>query len=406
MTTVSLVRAGALADVRTGEVLQDQAIEITDGLVSSVSSWSQQKHGGMPHHDLREHLVTPGLFDLHTHLPGKLDHGSYQSFLSGSAAQDALWGVHHASNTLRAGFTTVRDVGSFRAFVDCDLRDAINVGIVEGPRMLCAGAYVTSSSGGGEITDLALDIDLPLEYRFGVADSVDEVRSAVRRIAHRGADLIKIITTGAVYATGTNPGAPECTEAEIAAAVDEARGYGMFVAAHAHGEEGALRAIRAGVRTIEHGTLLGDAAIQAMLDAGTYFVPTTYLLHWLEKPENRVGYPEDVEQKTEFVAESARRALRAAIEAGVKVAYGTDAIVFPHGLNARQLDEFVQSGMTPMQALQSATIVAAECVGREDLGVIEEGCAADLIAVRGTELNDMRAFEDVRSVIKAGALVV
>lgn len=406
MTTISLVRAGALADVRTGEVLRDQAIEITDGLISSVSSWSQQKHGALPHHDLSEHLVAPGLFDLHTHLPGKLDHGSYQSFLSGSAAQDALWGVHHASNTLRAGFTTVRDVGSFRAFVDCDLRDAINVGIVEGPRMLCAGAYVTSSSGGGEITDLALDIDLPLEYRFGVADSVDEVRSAVRRIAHRGADLIKIITTGAVYATGTNPGAPEYTEAEIAAAVDEARGYGMYVAAHAHGEEGALRAIRAGVRTIEHGTLLGDTAIQAMLDAGTYFVPTTYLLHWLETPENRVGYPEDVEQKTEFVAESARRALRAAIEAGVKIAYGTDAIVFPHGLNARQLDEFVQSGMTPMQALQSATIVAAECVGRADLGVIEVGAGADLIAVRGTDLSDMRAFEDVRSVIKAGALVV
>lgn len=314
--------------------------------------------------------------------------------------------MRHASATLRAGFTTVRDVGSFRTFTDCDLRDAIESGICEGPRMVCAGAYVTCSSGGGEITDLALDIELPRVYRFRVADSADEVRSSVRRIAHRGADVIKIVATGAVYATGTIPGAPEYSEAELRACVEEAALNGLYVAAHAHGEEGALRAICAGVRTIEHGTLLADAAMSAMVEHGTSYVPTTYLLQWIEDHGAREDSPSGVREKTAAVGESARAAVRLAIEAGVRIAYGTDAIVFPHGRNAGQLEEYVEWGMTPMQALQSATSVTAECIGRsEDVGAIAPGRYADLVAVRGAHLGERCRFMDVSAVLKGGALV-
>ncbi|MEI3867235.1 amidohydrolase family protein [Microbacterium sp. CCNWLW134] len=406
MTGSGLIRAGAVADVRTGELLTHHAIDYADGRIHSIEPWSASKHGGREHLDLRDHVVTPGLIDLHTHLPGNLERGNYSPFLSGSAARDALVGAHHAWQTLRAGFTTVRDVGSFRAFVDCDLRDAIEAGWVEGPRMVCAGAYVTSSSGGGEITDLADDIELPRSYRFGVADSADEVRSAVRRIAHRGVDVIKIIATGAVYATGTVPGAPEFSEAEIRAGVEEAALYGLFVAAHAHGEEGALRAIRAGVRTIEHGTLLGNAAIAAMREHGTYYVPTTYALTWILEHAETEGFPPGVTEKSRSIADRARQALRDAIDAGVQIAYGTDAIVFPHGMNARQLTEFVEAGMTPTQALQSATIVAAQCLDRSDIGVLTPGAFADIIAVPGRNLHDMHAFGDIRVVLKAGRRIL
>lgn len=405
-TDIRVIRAGAVADVLAGEVLADHAIVLDGERIAAVEPWSPSRHGGEHVLDLSDHLVAPGMIDLHTHLIGELERGSYSPYLTGSPARDALLGVRHARATLRAGFTTVRDVGSFRAFVDCDLRDAIDSGICEGPRMVCAGAYVTCSSGGGEITDLALDIPLPTSFRFGVADSVDEVRSAVRRIAHRGADVIKIIATGAVYASGTVPGAPEYTEEELRACVDEAALYGLYVAAHAHGEEGALRAIRAGARTIEHGTMLGDTAMSAMIEHGTYYVPTTYLLNWVEAHAEREEHPIGVREKTASVGTSARAAVRLAVEAGVRIAYGTDAIVFPHGRNAGQLPEFVEAGMTPMQALQSATSVAAECLGRSaDVGAVAPGRFADLVAVPGAHLDEIGRFTDVAAVLKGGRIV-
>lgn len=400
-----LLRAGTLADVETGELLQDHAVRIEGGAVAEVAPWSASKHGSSNHLDLRDHLVAPGLIDMHTHLPGAAAQGTYDDFLSGSAARDALLGAANARTTLQAGFTTVRDVGCFRAFVDCDLRDAIFAGQVPGPRMLTAGPFVTSSSGGGEITDLAVDIPLPSQYRLGVADSVDEVRRAVRTIAHRRVDLIKIIATGAVMTTGTTPGAPEFTEAELLACVEEAKGYGLPVAAHAHGEEGALRSIRAGVRTIEHGTMITQESIAAMLDHGTYYVPTTYVATWILEHGEEAGFPVEMLDKTRSVARSARRALGEAIDAGVKIAYGTDAVVYPHGLNARQLVEFVDAGMTPMQSLRTATVVAAACLDRPDLGTVAPGAAGDIIAVPGAGLDDMRIFEDVRVVVQAGRVV-
>ena len=401
-----VIRAGTLVDVRNRELLSDQAIVLDGDRVASVDPWSGGRHGNADVLDLRDHVVTPGLIDLHTHLIGHLDRGSYVPFLTGSAARDALDGVRNASVTLRAGFTTVRDVGSFRAFVDCDLRDAIEAGICEGPRMVCAGAYITVSEGGGEITDLAIDVPLPEEFRYGVADSADEVRRSVRRIAAGGADVIKLIATGAVYAAGTMPGAPEYSEDEIRAAVEEAALHDMFVAAHAHGAEGALRAIRAGVRTIEHGTMIDDAAIAAMNEHGTYYVPTTFLLAWVEQHAEAEGYPSGVKEKTYLVRDRARQAVRDAIEAGVRIAYGTDAIVFPHGMNAGQLGDFVDFGMEPIDAIRSATIVAADALGRDDVGVLEPGRFADLVAVRGESLTPVDRFRQVDVVMKGGQVVV
>jgi imidazolonepropionase-like amidohydrolase len=219
--------------------------------------------------------------------------------------------------------------------------------------------------------------------------------------------VIKLIATGAVYAAGTHPGAPEYSEEEIRAAVDEAALHGLFVAAHAHGPEGALRAIRAGVRTIEHGTLIDDAAIGAMIEHGTYYVPTTFLIAWIEEHADVEGYPAGVREKTFMVRDRARQALRDAIEAGVRIAYGTDAIVFPHGMNAGQLRDFVDAGMEPIDAIRSATIIAAECLGREnDVGVLEPGRFADLVAVRGDSLMPVDRFCSVDVVMKGGTVVV
>ncbi|MFF3372141.1 amidohydrolase family protein [Streptomyces sp. NPDC002680] len=399
------VRAGMLVDVQNGEMLPDHAVVVSGDRIETVEPWSPSRHGAYETLDLTDHVVTPGLIDLHTHLIGELESGGFAPFLTGSAARNALHGVRNASVTLRAGFTTVRDVGTFRAFVDCDLRDAIEAGICEGPRMVCAGAYVGTSHGGGEITDLAPDIPLPPEFRTGVADSVDEVRRVVRTIAHRGADVIKLMATGAVLTRGTVPGVPEYSQDEIRAAVDEAALYGLYVAAHAHGAEGILRAVRAGVRSVEHGTTITDEVIDAFLQHGTYYVPTTFLMRWITDQPGFGGYSDHHVRRITDVHGTAMRGLRDAVEAGVRIAYGTDAIVYPHGLNAGQLVDLVAAGMTPLDAIRSATVVAAECLGRDDIGVLAPGRLADLVAVRADGLDPVDRFGEVDVVIKGGVPV-
>lgn len=358
--------------------------------------------------DLAGHTLLPGLIDVHTHLIGEIESGQgYAGLVTRSAAQETLAGVRNAAATLRAGFTSVRDIGTFRAFCDVALRDAIDAGWVQGPRMMCAGAYVTCPGGAGDITGLAVDVDanLPRELRFGVTTGVDQMRANVRQILRFGADFIKVLATGAVLTSGTNPGAPELTEAELVAAVEEAEGAGTFVAAHAHGAEGIKRAVRAGVRSIEHGSLMDDEAIEMMAAAGTFLVADLYDGDWITEQGPQLGFSDEVLAKTLMTTEAQRQGFGKAVKAGVRIAFGTDAGVFPHGLNARQFAYYVQYGLTPMEAILSATRWAAELMRWDDrVGVIAPGFAADLIAVPGDPTVDIELLGKVDFVMKDGVI--
>jgi len=307
---------------------------------------------------------------------------------------------------LRAGFTTVRDVGVYRGFADVALRDAINAGEVPGPRMYVAGAYITVTGGGGEITGLPEGTVVPDEFRRGVADDEAQVRRKVNDLFDRGVDFIKVIATGAVLTAGTDVDASEYTEAEIRAAVEEAKRRGSFVAAHAHGAEGIKRAVRAGVRSIEHGSLIDDEGIALMKQHGTWLVADIYNGDYIDTVGRKQGWSAEILQKNLDTTERQRQGFRKAVAAGVNIAYGTDSGVYPHGDNARQFGYMVRYGLTPMQAIQSATINPARLLGRErELGSIAPGKFADLVAVAGDPLADIGVLRDVRSVIKGGTWV-
>jgi imidazolonepropionase-like amidohydrolase len=286
------------------------------------------------------------------------------------------------------------------------LRQAIEDGYVVGPRMACAGAYITVSGGGGDVSGLAPDVVVPRELRFGVVNSASEVRRAVREILQRGTDFIKVIATGAVLTEGTAPGAPEFSEDEIRAAVDEAALYDKHVAAHAHGAEGIKRALQSGVHSIEHGSLMDDEAIALMAERGTYLVADIYCGDWIAEQGRRRGWSRATLRKNEETTAAQREGFEKAVKAGVRIAFGTDSGVYPHGGNAKQFAYMVRHGMTPMQAIRSATIVSAELLGWEDrLGSLEPGKHADLIAVDGDPSDDPSALEDVRFVMKSGQVV-
>ncbi|MFE4535327.1 amidohydrolase family protein [Streptomyces scopuliridis] len=399
------LRCARLIDVEAGEVLTDRTVLVEGERIRAVRPGSAPVPEGVEVIDLGEATLGPGLIDLHTHLVGIAACGDPLQELRQSAAQQAFESISHARDTLLAGFTTVRDVGTFRAFVDTALRDAIDGGIVIGPRMAVAGAYVTVSTGGGMITGLAPDIELPREFRFGSVRGVDDVRERVRQILHGGADLIKLIGTGAVMAAGTVPGAPELTEAQMRAAVEEAALYGAYVAVHAHGSEGIRRAAAAGVRSIEHGCYLDDEGIELMLEHGTYLSADLWWSDWLAENADAAGFDAESQAKNDHATEAQRQAFTKAVRAGVKIGFGTDAGGFPHGLQARQLATLCAYGMTPMQALRTATLTSAECMGWEDrVGSIAPGKYADLIAVPGTS-GELSAFTDVRFVMKGGQII-
>ncbi|MFT3669710.1 MAG: amidohydrolase family protein [Pseudoxanthomonas sp.] len=401
-----MIQAGRVLEVETGRILTDRDILIRDGRIVSIAPPKKGIDPDVRVLDWSTLTVVPGLMDMHTHLADEGPYGDPATPLRSNAARDAFIGARNARATLQAGFTTVRDVGVYRGFADVQLRDAINTGLVPGPRMFVAGTYVTVTGGGGEITGLPAGTALPAIFRRGVADNEAEVRQRVNEILDAGADFIKLIATGAVLADGTEPGQSEYTEAEIRAAVEEAERRGSFVAAHAHGAEGIKRAVRAGVRSIEHGSLMDDEAIALIKQHGTFLVADIYNGDYIDTVGRRDGWSAEILRKNLDTTEAQREGFRRAVAAGVNIAYGTDSGVYPHGDNARQFAYMVRYGMTPLQAIRAATLESARLLRKEkELGSITPGKFADLVALACDPLADIACLQQVRGVVKAGVPV-
>lgn len=400
---VSFIRAGKLLDVDSGRLLTNQMILLRGGKIEAVGEHVTVPLGAMVI-DLSRFTLLPGLIDCHTHLADMTD-GEPLRVLQRTAAENAYAVIPNARVTLLAGFTTVRDVGVYRALVDVALRDAIARGDVIGPRMFVAGAYITISQGAGAMTGLAPDIQLPWDLHYGEANSPWEVRQKIRELAHRGADHIKILSTGAVLTHGSNPKSIEFTPEELQAAVDEARNFGLRVEAHAHAAEGIKNAIRAGVASIEHATLIDDEGIALAKERGTYLDMDIYDEECIQDTTKKNATPADFLEHDRDLGEIQRRNFTKALRAGVKLSFGTDAGVCPHGINARQFAFMVKYGMTPLEAIQSATVSAADLLGKSDLlGSIQPGKYADIIAVSGNPLEDIRLLENVKFVMKEGKI--
>jgi len=395
----TLVRTGHLLDVKTGKVFDGQTIVVVGETIQSIAPTAEvQAQAGDAVIDLGGMTVLPGLIDVHTHLTMNTDFDPYRE-LTVTDAKKAINGVANARTTLMAGFTSVRNVGA-GGYTDVDLRDAINAGQVPGPHMLVSGPALGIT--GGHCDENLL----PLKYHLvgdGVADGIAEVQHKVRQNIKYGADLIKICATGGVLSKGDDPQASQYTLEEMQAIVADAHRLGRKVAAHAHGAQGILWATEAGVDSIEHGSYIDDAAIAEMKKRGTYLVPTLYLEDWqIEKG----SLPAFYHQKMVDVSAVAKSNIKHAMQAGVKIALGTDAAVYPHGLNAHELDVYVnQLGMAPLAAMQTATLNAADLMGwSAKTGALEPGKWADIIAVDRNPLDDVRVLQDVKFVMKAGVV--
>ena len=399
------LEAGRLVDVQAGNVLMGQCISITDDKITAIASCGPTPKGA-ERVDWSGFTVLPGLIDLHTHLADAGQSADLSLPLKTSPAATALIGAHNARLTLEAGFTTVRDVGTYRGLTDIALRDAINAGHVPGPRMFVAGAYITIPKGGGELNGVIPNDQLPSDMRLGVTSAPEEAAAKTAFLIEQGADFIKTIATGAVLAIGTEPGEPEMTEDQLRAVVETARAKGVFVTAHAHGAVGIKNAIRAGVRSIEHASLIDDDALAMAKASGTWLVMDIYNGDYIDDIGTKEGWPEEYLRKNRETTDVQRVGFMKAVKRGVKLAYGTDSGVYPHGQNAKQFAYMVRYGMTPMQAIQSATIRAAELLGKEKmLGAIAAGRFADLVAVKENPLTNITALEHIALVMKDGKIV-
>jgi imidazolonepropionase-like amidohydrolase len=393
------IRAGRLVDTVAGRMMGPHVIVVQDGRIADVGSEVAVPAGARVI-DLGAYTVLPGFFDAHTHLTIDQHNQDPLAELEHTAAERAFSSIPNARAVLLAGFTTVRDLGSYRALVDVALRDAINRGDVIGPRMYVAGAYVTIAGGAGAVTGFAPDVALPWDLRFGVANSPSEVRERVRALASQRVDVIKMFATGAVLTHNSNPAGREATPEELAAGADEARNFGLKLAVHAHGAEGIKAAIRAGAASIEHGTLMDDEGRALMKQHGTYLVPTLEIRECVGS-----NYPPEFVSKAQQIMTAQLANFRKAVNAGVKIGFGTDIGVCRFGTNAREFSLMVENGMSAMAAIQAATTADADLLGvSAQLGSITKGKLADIIAVRGDPLQNVRLLEDVRFVMKEGRI--
>jgi imidazolonepropionase-like amidohydrolase len=402
------IRAGRLFDATSERVRENVVISVQDDRIQSVAAaGSVSIPPGSPVIDLSRATVLPGLIDCHTHLSFRADRYNEIYFFKDTPFDHAISAVVHARKTLEAGFTSVRDVGS-PPFLAVDLRNSINEGLIPGPRIVASGPGISITGGHGDLNNFSPQTRVtmfPDERNFQIADGVDQVRHVVRAQVKYGVDVIKILATGGVLSKGDNPGAPQFTFEELKAAAEEAHMAGRKIAAHAHGTQGIKNAILAGIDSIEHASLIDDEGIRLAKEHGTYLVMDIYNDDYILTKAIEFGLPPENVEKEKMVGQRQRDNFRRAVQGGAKMAFGTDAGVYPHGDNAKQFFYMVKYGLTPAQAIRSATFNASDLIGRaKDVGTIETGKYADIIAVSADPLQDVRALENVGFVMKGGVV--